>query len=170
MSVTPLEIGDRRDQIAANLRWIRRQDERDSYADYRSAIQYVKAFLGLKHLFNYVRDNSDKLGSNTVMDLGCGVAYGIGSLASSSFGQGLDLRAITAKRKTAIGSNFDFSRVYITSVERLDGVSDNSIAAMLSFYGALSYTADPQQAVVSVDRTLVCGGVFSPICKCEFYI
>lgn len=169
MSVIPLEIGYRRDQIAANLRWIRKQDERDSYTDYRSAIQYVKGFLGLKHLFNYVRNNSDKLGSNTVMDLGCGVAYGIGRLASSSFGQGLDLRAITAKRKTAIGSNFDFSRVYITSVERLDSVQDKSVAAMLSFYGALSYTADPEQAVLSIDNKLVPGGVVKAIFSNSFW-
>lgn len=140
-------------------RGVREEDE--DYLDYRDFYGYLAMLDGLRNFLDYAR----KLDPHPlVLDLGAGETLAAAQLEKSSFGKDLVIEAITLTRKKAIENNLGFDKTHITSIERMHGIRDNSVSAMISVNG-LAYSSFPELAVESIDRVLVPGGSIKAFLK-----
>lgn len=121
----------------------------------RNKLEYLKAFNGLSHLFRHTH----QLGAGSlVLDIGAGTTKGIGEIAKSKLGEGLNFNATVLTRSSKIAEGLGFERTHITSAAVLRGVDYHSVSAVLSLNG-LAYTVESPVVARKIDQILVPGGV-----------
>ncbi len=118
---------------------------------------YVDAFHGLTYFLDAVR----KLGNTpTVLDIGAGTTRAVTQIAKSSLGVGLDFIATSVAYDKMIETDKGIGRdrFRVTSAEKLKGIEDNSIAAIISLAG-FAYSDLPEKTIKRLDEVLVAGGL-----------
>lgn len=157
-----------RNELAERLRLVRRADRGIDrgvgYDDYRDLYQYLVKLDGLRHFLDYVGKVDDR---HILLDLGSGETVAANELQHSSFGSGLDIRGVSLTRKPEVEHNLGFEKTYITPVERLRRIDDQSVSGIISVHG-ISYSSLPAATVAAIDRVLVPGGAVKSLFKSPF--
>jgi len=151
------ELGER-DRIVKQIRWARGIEEDRHIVLERTLVGYIGNLRGLKHLLEYLRQQTSNLKSNTILDVGAGLTIAISELERLPLGKGFNFLATVLKGHPEIEVHLGMERVHITSVERLRGVRNKSIACVLGVF-SIAYSASPRLAIQQIDRVLVPGGI-----------
>jgi SAM-dependent methyltransferase len=120
----------------------------------RSRKEYFQFLGGLTGTLDYVKRTS----SNLVIDIGAGTTRGVSEIAQSDEGQGLDFRATVMQDDTNIANYLGTDKTILTSVEKLEGIADQSVGLAIGL-NSIAYSTEPKKAVESIDRVLIPGGV-----------
>ncbi len=151
-----------RDTIASQIVKARKQDEIQGYAHRRDMGEYQVVLGGLANYFDYIKQNKDRLGSSLVIDVGAGKGVAVRTMKMNPMTEGLSIGATVLKVTNEVRENVGEDLLYATPVEKLRGINDNSVAGIISVYG-MAYSQVPSEAVASVDRVLVPGGVVKAV-------
>ncbi len=124
----------------------------------RTGESYIQMLYGIKSVLDYVRTHQSQLGTNTILDVGAGNTHGISQIARSSLGEHLNFEATVLEPHKEIAGYLGFAKTHIAPVETLEPIPTSSVAAIISVNG-MAYSRSPEQAIASVDRVLVSGGI-----------
>ena len=160
----PGKFTPERNAIAVQLREFRRVDSTSGqtryivYKDASRLAEYLWSLGGLEKFINYLRSLKS---SNLLIDIGAGNGNAISQLEKNALGQDLEIKATTLamRRKSLDPLKLGRENTFFTSVERFDGVEDESVAGLIAV-SSVEYSASPDLAVKSIDRVLVPGGAF----------
>jgi SAM-dependent methyltransferase len=152
------EVEESRAAIAEQIRLVRYIEQKGDYREEewnRGMLEYFRELNGLSQLFGYVYQLA---AGGLVLDIGAGTTRGIGEIAKSKLGEGLNFKATVLTRDPRIENNLGFENTHITSAAALRGTAYHSVSAVLSLNG-IAYTVDSLMVARKIDQVLVPGGV-----------
>lgn len=118
---------------------------------------YIDTFLGLTHFFNAARIASQ---NPVVLDIGAGTTRAITQISKSPLGEGISFVATSVAFDKRVNSEdgIGAENFRVTSAEKLRGIENNSIAAVLAM-ASLAYSDFPSQSIKRINEVLVDGGL-----------
>lgn len=135
--------------------WDRSSARPTNYEADRNGVQYLLLLQGVAGAFDLARSLGS---SSTILDVGAGTTRGIHDLSRAHFAHDLDFQATVLHPARTVSRHLGMGKTHITPVEYLQGISDNSIAAVLGV-GSIAYSVAPDYAMRRVNEVLVPGGI-----------
>lgn len=145
----------KRNLLAETLKDYRKCDRLEMYQTRRSFFDYMSYLNGLTATLNHVETTSE-LKNGIILDIGTGNGIALNELSKKTtltcIGTSLTLPPKYSYKTKGL------SRIILTPVERLRGITDSSVSLAIAVY-SLDYSALPAQAVRMFDRVLLPGGI-----------